>query len=211
VSKVVEIEGQVDIVEIPILDEVTEEIIKMKSDISFLKSLVEDVTYDSLLKVIEYYEALLRMSRTERSSEVYGLTSTYALLLLNSTYDLAIKEIFRKTFGSALATQSNIQKYIGEIIDRKILNRYMTNIKHNKVVETFALINDGKDAKLLSSINIINELIKTRNNIAHGLETSSKGHNDLQVSLTSVIYYLQWYCSELLNRFEESSDSSEQI
>nr|WP_285841700.1 MAE_28990/MAE_18760 family HEPN-like nuclease [Psychrobacillus sp. MER TA 171] len=145
------------------------------------------------------------MSPVERDSEVYGLTSTYALLLLNSTYDVAIKEIFRKTFGKALSLQNNIQKYIGEMIDRKILNRYMTNIKHQQVKDTFALEIDVRDAELQTSISVINELISTRNKIAHGLETSSKGHNDLEISLRSVIYYLNWYCDELLKRFIEES------
>ena len=185
-----------------LIDDITEEIKILTSNISFLKGLVEDVTYDSILKVLEYYEGLLRMNRDERVSEVYGLTSTYALLLLNSTYDVAIKEIFRHTFKKALLTENNIQTYIGEIIDRKILNRYMTNIKHNQVKDTFALEIDIRDAKLQSSISIINELISTRNKIAHGLETSSKGHNDLKVSLTSVTYYLNWYSNELHKRFE---------
>lgn len=181
-------------------DSITEEIQGLLNDISFLQDIVDEVTYDSFTKVINYYQALLRMSQSERRSDYYGLTSTYALLLLNSTYDVAIKEVFRKKFENALLNELNIQQFIGGIIDRKILNKYMTNIKHEHVKKTFELEIDNTDPEIQNSIRIINDLIDTRNKIAHGLETSSKGHNDLKQSLISVIYYLNWYSAEIENK-----------
>lgn len=196
---------EVDKTELPVeADDITQEIDDLKRQIIFLKELVEEATYDSFIKVINYYVELLRMDTNERSSSVYGLTSTYGLLLLNSTYDVSIKEIFRKRFSNALADKNIIQSYISGIIDNKILNRYMTNIKHKNVKDTFALAVDTNDAKLQRSIKVINDLIDTRNKIAHGLETSTKGHNDLISALESVIYYLNWYNEQLLNKFCES-------
>ncbi|MGK4115703.1 HEPN domain-containing protein [Lysinibacillus capsici] len=190
----------------PSTDDIDLEIDKLKNDISFLEEIIDEVTYDSFIKVIKYYERLLRMNQAERTSDNYGLTSTYALLLLNSTYDVAIKEVFKKKFESALLQQNSLQQYIGGILDRKILNRYMTNIKHKLIKETFGLVVDTQNARLQYSISIINDLIETRNKIAHGLETSSKGHHDLNESLISVITYLKWYSTELEKKFTETTN-----
>ncbi|WP_342499303.1 HEPN domain-containing protein [Bacillus sp. FSL W7-1034] len=187
-----------------VIDEITEKIEDLKKEISFLNGLVEDVTYDSFGRVIDYYESLLRMTSGERAQSIYGLTSTYGLLLLNSTYDVAVKEIFRKRFSNSLNDRQNIQYYLGEIIDNKILNKHMTNIKHKQIKDTFSLSIDNQDSELQRSITIINDLIETRNKIAHGLETSTKGHNDLIQALKSVVYYLNWYSDELLGKFPQN-------
>lgn len=181
--------------------DVKDEISELRKKIVAFKPLLDEVTYDSFFKVIDYYEGLLAMDSEERMTSVYGLTSTYALLLLSSTYDVAIKDIFRNQFSIILADKQNIQKYLSKIIDTKILNRYMTNIKHDSVKKTFAVATDTSDPKLQRCIGVINELIETRNKIAHGLEPSSKGHDDLRDGLESVIYYLKWYISAIENNF----------
>lgn len=178
------------------------EVQALKSRITFLESLIEDTTFDSFYKIIGYYENLLNMDIQERGSELYGLMSTYGLLLLNSTYDISIKEIFRSIFKISLSDKPDIEGYLSNIIDKKILNQYMTNIKHETVKNTFAVSLDIHDARLQQSTNTINDLIKTRNTIAHGLETASKGHNDLYEALDSVIIYLEWYSNQLKLKFE---------
>ncbi|WP_214701377.1 MAE_28990/MAE_18760 family HEPN-like nuclease [Exiguobacterium sp. s57] len=169
----------------------------------FLETLVEDLTYDSLLSVIEYYQKMIKMTAQERSSEVYGLMSTYGLLLLNSTYDAAIKEIFNCIFDNSMRHQPTVKLYLSEVLNKNILNNNMTNIKHKKIQDKFTLKQDGKDALLLQSIASINDLIATRNSIAHGLSPSEKGHNDLYQSLWAVLHYLEWYSTQLNSKFQK--------
>lgn len=179
-----------------------EQIKELFEKAKFLETLVEDLTYDSLLSVIAYYEKMVKMSAQERSSEVYGLMSTYGLLLLNSTYDAAIKEIFNCIFDNSMRHQPSIKLYLSEVLNKNLLNHNMTNIKHKKVKEKLTLNQEGNDALLLQSIEIINDLIATRNSIAHGLSPSEKGHNDLYESLRAVLHYLDWYSTQLNSKFQ---------
>ncbi|PFW06595.1 HEPN domain-containing protein [Bacillus cereus] len=189
---------------IPKIDETldSENIVdELNGRLKLLEDCIEDVTYLSFQKVIKYYETLANIPPIERNNELYGLTSLYALLLLNATYDEAIKEIFRNHLSVALNDRNNVHEYIENIINKKILNRYMTNIKHGTVKETFQFEIDTQDAFLQQSIATINDLIKTRNDIAHGLDPQSKGHNDLVKAIESVLYYLICYSDAVISKF----------
>lgn len=189
---------------IPKIDETldSENIVdELNGRLKLLEEHIDDVTYSSFQKVIKYYEKLANTPPLERNSELYGLTSLYALLLLNATYDEAIKEIFRNHLSVALNDRTPVHQYLKNIIDKKILNKHMTNIKHGTVKETFQFEIDTHDAFLQQSIATINTLIKTRNDIAHGLDPQSKGHDDLLKSIESVLYYLVSYSDSVINKF----------
>jgi hypothetical protein len=189
---------------IPKIDETldSENIVdELNSRLRLLEDYIEDVTYLSFQKVISYYESLVNIPPIERNNELYGLTSIYAMLLLNATYDVAIKEIFRSHLTKALDDRSGVHEYIETIINKKILNRYMTNIKHGTVKDTFQFEINTLDGLLQQSISTINDLIKTRNDIAHGLDPQTKGHNDLLNAIESVLYYLICYSDAVLNKF----------
>lgn len=194
---------------IPKIDETldSENIVdELNSRLKLLEVNIEDVTYLSFKKVINYYESLVNISPRERNSELYGLTSLYAMLLLNATYDAAIKEIFRSHLSLALNDRYQVHEYLETIINKKIINRNMTNIKHGTVKETFQFEIDTRDGLLQQSIATINDLIKTRNDIAHGLDPQcldpqSKGHNDLLKAIESVLYYLICYSDAVLSKF----------
>lgn len=169
-----------------------------------IKSYIQDDTFDAFNRIIDYYFELENMKPMSRGTSEYNLTSAYALLLLNFTYDLSIKEIYRCILKASFSDQPTTIDYLADVIDTKILNRYMTNIKHD-VVKKSLKINltpeDTQDAVLQQAIRTINDLVDARNNIAHSIEISSKGHNDLKEALESVIYYLTWYCNTLRIKF----------
>jgi len=103
--------------------------------------------------------------------------------------------------SEALSDKHKVHEYIENIINKKILNRHMTNIRYGTVKETFQFEIDTQDALLQQSIASINDLIKTRNDIAHGLDPQSKGHNDLLKAIESVLYYLNCYSDAVINKF----------
>lgn len=105
---------------------------------------------------------------------------------------------------NSLSVQESTIDYLTDVIDTKILNRYMTNIKHDVVKKSLKVSlsqNDNRNAELQNAISSINDLIEARNNIAHSIEVNNKGHNDLKEAIESVIYYLDWYCIALKKKF----------
>ncbi len=169
-----------------------------------IKEYIKEETYDAFIRIINYYDELESMNHRERGTQEYSLTSAYALLLLNSTYDLSIKEIYREILKKSLSVEDSTLIYLTDVINTRILNRQMTNIKHDVVKNSLKISlseADTRDSILQNSIHAINTLVEARNNIAHSIEVSNKGHNDLKEALLSVLYYLNWYSVALKGKF----------
>lgn len=172
----------------------------MKELLSKIDANLAAETTQSFDLVVRYYSELTEMTIVERNSELYSLKSTYSLLQLSATYDIAVKEIFLNLVNAPISDNVGFATYIEEILKTNILNRYMTNIKHNGIKEKFKLTLDEKNPDIQTCANDITSLIKTRNTIAHELNTDVKGHNDVGESLLSVLKYLVWYQNELIEK-----------
>lgn len=172
---------------------------RYEGSLNSLEEYIQSETYMSFEKILFYFKTLKRTSPIERNNDQYSLMSSYSLMLLSSTYDIAIKEVFNHSLKSSLTKIDGISStYISDIINTKILNRYFTNAKHDVVKKTF-LVKASNEAELQKSISIINDLISARNNMAHGINPESKTHNDLEEALGAVLLYLNWFKDYLKN------------
>lgn len=158
-----------------------------------LEEHIQAETYSSFEKILYYLKTLKGTSPLDRNNDRYSLMSSYSLILLSSTYDIAIKEIFKYSLKTSLSTIDEVSSdYILNIVNNKILNKHFTNIKHD-VVKKSLLVKAPGEEKLQRSISIINDLISARNNLAHGINPESKTHNDLEEALKAVLTYLNWF------------------
>ncbi|MDR4314469.1 Uncharacterised protein [Niallia circulans] len=158
-----------------------------------LEAFIQVETYVSFEKILSNLKSLKQTPPLERNTDFYSLLSSYSLILLSSTYDIAVKEIFKYSLKSSLSVIESVSsEYIFEVINTKILNRYFTNIKH-EVVKKSLLVTAPGDQRIQMSISKINDLITVRNTLAHGINPENKTHNDLEEALEAVLYYLNWF------------------
>ncbi|MGG0521819.1 HEPN domain-containing protein [Priestia aryabhattai] len=175
----------------------TEEYSWYENSLKELEECIQAETYISFEKILYYLKTLKSTHPLERNNDRYSLMSSYSLILLSSTYDIGIKEIFKYSLKTSLSTIGEVSSdYILDIINTKILNRYFTNIKHD-VVKKSLLVRAPGEERLQRSIAIINDLITARNNLAHGINPESKTHTDLEEALEAVLIYLNWFKSHL--------------
>lgn len=188
-------------------EEVCKEEIYLIQLLNEFRDVIQQETYDSFLLVINYYLDLIQMKNIDRNSELYSLKCIYSLLQLSATHDVAVKEIFLNSISNELIEKTKLNNYIGGVLKGNLANRYFTNIKHDGVKNKLNIKAENVTADIQQCINEINELINTRNSIAHEIIITQKGHNDVRIALVSVLKYLKWYRNELKKKITEESYS----
>lgn len=167
-----------------------------KKTLEGLEEKLEEEVFESIEKVIISYEKLEKMTSKERLEDIYNLTVSYNLIVLCASYDASIKSIYMNHLLEKLQTsKQSTKRHIEEIYNLKIFTKRFTNLKQSVIKNNLNIKapSMGEERKVHQAITRINDMIETRNKIAHEVNHDIKGHNDLKEAIEAVLIYLKWF------------------